>query len=218
MPRENTSRYAVLGMLTRGPRTGYDIRREIGLSVRHFWSESYGQVYPGLKELVRDGLATVEAAGGDGRPERKLYTLTDAGLAELRRWLGKPVVPQPSRNELLLKLFFGRYADPDQLVAVVERARARQADAIAEYEAIVARLHASADAFTPSDLRDRLFTLRYGMVVGEAALRWLDETLAALRAGDGSTGDGGDATAAAVVDRTCRAGGQSPANADDREE
>jgi len=96
MARENTSRYAVLGMLTRGPRTGYDIRREIYGSVRHFWSESYGQVYPVLHQLVQDGLATVVVEPGVGRPERRVYRLAETGWAELRRWLVQPVAPSTS--------------------------------------------------------------------------------------------------------------------------
>ncbi len=52
MARQNTSKYAVLGMLSIGPMSGYDIKKLIGETVGHVWSESYGQVYPALRELV----------------------------------------------------------------------------------------------------------------------------------------------------------------------
>jgi PadR family transcriptional regulator, regulatory protein AphA len=186
MARENTSRYAVLGMLTAGPRTGYDIRREIHGSVRHFWSESYGQVYPVLHQLVEEGLATMTVEPGAGRPDRKVYSLTSAGWKELRRWLLQPVAPQPSRNELLLKLFFGRHVPAAELARVVEAFRDRWVADVAAWGEIEDHLR-SGDPSGMDDLdrRDRLFTLRYGRLIGEATVRWADEVLAALSGADG---------------------------------
>ena len=186
MARENTSRYAVLGMLTSGPRTGYDIRREIHGSVRHFWSESYGQVYPVLHQLVRDGLATVVVEPGVGRPDRKIYRLTEAGWDELRRWLVQPVTPQPSRNELLLKLFFGRHVPAAGLTRVVQAFRDRWADNVAAWGTIEDHLRSGEPPeMNDLDRRDRLFTLRYGRLIGEATINWADEVLAALHGDDG---------------------------------
>ncbi len=178
MARENTSRYAVLGMLTHGAQTGYDLKRAIGGSVRHFWSESYGQVYPTLKELVNEGLATVVVESGNIRPDRKVYTVTDAGIEELRHWLVKPVELQPSRNELLLKLFFGRYVPAQELVEVVSKFRERWVEDVAEWADIQDRLRDNME--NDLDLRNRLFTLEYGRIVGEATIHWADEVIAAL--------------------------------------
>ena len=177
------SRYAVLGMLTGGPRSGYDIRREIGTSVRHFWSESYGQVYPVLHDLVRNGLATVAVEPGGG-PNRKVYTLTGAGIAELRDWLARPVEPQPSRNELLLKLFFGRFIPDADLLRVVQDVRDRWVTDMVEWAEIAARMRSkdAEAAQVDPDRRDRLRTLRYGQLVGEATVRWADEIIAELTA------------------------------------
>lgn len=71
MARENTTRYAILGMLAHSAFTGYELKQEVAKSVSHFWSESYGQVYPVLRALVRDGLATVSVEHGEGRPDRR---------------------------------------------------------------------------------------------------------------------------------------------------
>lgn len=181
MARQQTSRYAVLGMLTHGPRSGYDIKREIGASVRHFWSESYGQVYPVLRELVAEGLATLEIEFTDGRPPRKVYTITEAGLAEFQQWLAQPVVPQPSRNELLLKLFFGRHIPADALVNVVREVRDRWAADVAEWVDIADHVRADT-TLSALDARDRLFTLEYGRMIGEATIQWADKVIAALQA------------------------------------
>ncbi|PYI52519.1 PadR family transcriptional regulator [Paenibacillus flagellatus] len=56
--RTNKSYYALLGLLAFGPHSGYDVKRRIEQQLSHFWSESYGQIYPNLKKLVEEGLAT----------------------------------------------------------------------------------------------------------------------------------------------------------------
>jgi DNA-binding PadR family transcriptional regulator len=81
------SRYAVLGMLSMGLKTGYAMKKHVEGNLGHFWSESYGQIYPVLRQLVADGLATCKEERRPGKPRRNLYTLTRAGWKELRAWL-----------------------------------------------------------------------------------------------------------------------------------
>jgi PadR family transcriptional regulator AphA len=90
-------------MLKSGPRTGYDLRREINAGICPFWSESYEQVYPTLHELVREGLASVSVEPGSGGSDRKVYRLREAGRDELRHSLTRPGAPQSTRNKLLLR-------------------------------------------------------------------------------------------------------------------
>ena len=71
MPRENKTKYAVLGLLAYAPLSGYDIRRIYAQSLGNFWSESYGHIYPILKRLKAEGLATRgDASGGQAQPQR----------------------------------------------------------------------------------------------------------------------------------------------------
>ena len=79
MPRENKTKYAVLGLLAYAPLSGYDIRRIYAQSLGNFWSESYGHIYPILKRLEDEGLATREVQRQTGKPDRNVYTITDAG-------------------------------------------------------------------------------------------------------------------------------------------
>ena len=98
---------ALLGLLSLGPMSGYDIRQLIPRSIGHFWSESYGQIYPGLKRLAAAGLVAKKTERKKGSPDRHVYSLTADGREQLRRWLKLPVAEEVPRNELLLKLFFG---------------------------------------------------------------------------------------------------------------
>ena len=117
MAKENKSRYAVLGMLSLRPMSGYDLKKYIELGTSNFWSESYGQIYPMLKQLAEEGLTSSHVEKREGRPERHVYTLTDKGWDALRHWLTEPVESQLARNELLLKLFFGCDTPPRLEVA-----------------------------------------------------------------------------------------------------
>jgi PadR family transcriptional regulator AphA len=97
--KENKSKYALLGILSMCPGSGYDIKKFMEQSTSNFWSESYGQIYPILKQLVEAGLATSHTEKQEGRPERYVYTLTDKGHEELRRWLTEPIEHTVERNE-----------------------------------------------------------------------------------------------------------------------
>jgi len=101
--------FAILGILTHGPQSGYDIKKHIGQSIGYFWQESYGQLYPALKTLVEQEYATMQVEKNDGKPDKKVYQITDRGKTALKAWLEKPIESMPKvRHELLLKLFFGK--------------------------------------------------------------------------------------------------------------
>ena len=79
MAKENKSKYAVLGVLSICPGSGYDIKKFMEQSTSNFWNESYGQIYPILKQLVEEGLAASHAEKQEGKPEKYIYTLTEQG-------------------------------------------------------------------------------------------------------------------------------------------
>lgn len=178
MSRINKSQYAVLGILGMGPRSGYDIKKLTDLSTRHFWAENYGNLYPTLKRLEQDGLVTVERQAGDGKPDRKVYTVTDAGREVLQGWLEAPVEAAPPRNELLLKLFLGRQAAPDVSAAHLERFRAAQEELVATFGGVERWLETE-QADDPN-LPYWLMTLSYGRHQAEALRRWSEESLETL--------------------------------------
>ena len=66
--REVKSKYAILGMLSISPMSGYDIKKEVETSISNFWTESYGQIYPVLKSLIAEKFVTksVESEAGKG--------------------------------------------------------------------------------------------------------------------------------------------------------
>ena len=160
------------------PMSGYDVKKTIEGSVGNFWSESYGQIYPMLKGLVAEGLATSSSESGDGGRERTVYALTDAGREELGRWLGMPVEYEVGRVEILLKLFFGWQVSPEENRRKVREFRELHQGLLRKYEAIEGSLKAE-HAGHPG-LPYWLMTVGYGRHVSRALTDWCEETLAAL--------------------------------------
>ncbi len=182
--RRPTSRYALLGMLSLGPGSGYDLKKRIDGSIAHFWSESYGQIYPHLARLVDEGLAERRSERQAGRPDRQVYSLTPAGREELARWLQLPARVEPFRSELLLKLFLGAAVPPAESLAQVRRYRERQERLLESYAAVGRRLRASHRG--APGLPYWLATLAYGQRRAAALRDWCDETLRNLARAAGS--------------------------------
>jgi len=178
MSERKSSEYAILGLLSLRPMSGYDIRKTVQGSIRHFWSESYGQIYPALKRL--EALKLVERARGarKGRAGRQVYALTRPGRRELQEWLTRQPQMQPFRNELLLKLFFGRLVPREACQEHLRHFRQRQEDFLRTYGQVERRLHAEHEGHP--DLPFWMMTLSYGVRQARALRDWCDETLAAL--------------------------------------
>jgi DNA-binding PadR family transcriptional regulator len=97
--------WAVLGLLSRGPRCGYDIKAAVDRTIRHFWAASYGQIYPELRRLEAAGwIEGVDSSRG--ARARRLYAITTTGRRELRSWLAGTETRIELRDESLLRLFF----------------------------------------------------------------------------------------------------------------
>ena len=168
---------SLLGVLSVGPMSGYEMRQMMERSTANFWSESFGQIYPALKTMVAEGLVTVEEVRGGVRA-KKIYKLTEAGERRLRRWLGVEARPQVIRNELLLKVFFGDRAERGVVAAQVAAERERQAENLERYEAELRRMETE-HARHPAMPYWRM-TVRYGMAEAGALMVWCDETIAEL--------------------------------------
>jgi DNA-binding PadR family transcriptional regulator len=180
MAKENKSKYALLGILSICPGSGYDIKKFMEQSTSNFWNESYGQIYPILKQLVEEGLATSHTEKQKGNPERYVYTLTDKGLEELRHWLTEPIEHMVERNELLLKMFFGRQSTIADNIEHVKQFQLLQEQLLDKYGGI--EVYLKANCANNAELCYSLITVRYGILRCQALLNWCGETIDTLSA------------------------------------
>ncbi|HEX7926246.1 MAG TPA: PadR family transcriptional regulator [bacterium] len=179
MSRVNKSQYALLGMLTLGPMSGYDMKKLFDGSLANFWTESYGQIYPILKRLVSQGWATLKEEPQAGKPDKKVYAITAKGRTALQKWLEEPTEAPGFRLEVLLKLFFGPEVPMDVNRRQVQAFRQLALERLESYRGIEAGLKAdkSGHAGTPY----WLITLDYGRTYHEGVVQWCDRTLKRLK-------------------------------------
>lgn len=101
------TRHVLLGLLDIKPMSGYDIRRNLRISLDSLWAASYGQIYPALHKLADEGLIRpVQEATGSR--ERIVYHLTPAGQQVFRDWLLEPVEYLATRDPFK---FWASYLD-----------------------------------------------------------------------------------------------------------
>jgi PadR family transcriptional regulator, regulatory protein AphA len=179
--RPNQSMFAMLGLLSIRPMTGYELRKLSEESIQHFWRESFGQIYPSLRALEVQGMVTRTEEMGEvrGRPARQVYALTDGGREALRTWVAVPARPEVPRNELLLKLFFGRQVPAEVNLRQIAERRRICVEELEGYKAIEKRIRAAYQGCP--DLPFWLLTLNYGKQYTEAEIAWCDEAQEILK-------------------------------------
>lgn len=173
MPRSDQSQTAILGALSIMPMTGYALREEIKDTLGHFWSESFGQIYPALAELEKNGLVKRQEGQHAGR-----FGVTDAGIARLRELLSEPPQATKPRNGLMLRLFFGSQLGPQACQELVLDAREQAEAALARME--TARSQVSDDPNLAQAAPYVLLTISAGEHSARATIAWADEALAQL--------------------------------------
>jgi len=138
-------RHALLGLLADTPQNGYDLTKRFEQTLsEHAWSAGHSQIYPELKRMTADGLVEVVDEGSRGS---KVYGVTDAGRAELRRWMFSPLGETPPRNEFVLRLFMLSSLDlADVRVLAEQMASASDEEAVGVTHAIK-----EIEAATPPD-------------------------------------------------------------------
>jgi len=114
-------KYAILGFLSWRPLTGYDLKKMFSDSTFIYWSGNNNQIYKTLVQLHRDELVTIEVQHQEKNPSRKIYTITQKGLFELRNWvLSPPELPQ-YKNSFLIKLAWADQLEPSELDTLLKK-------------------------------------------------------------------------------------------------
>lgn len=178
MSKKNHTRIALLGLLTTGCQTGYEIKQMIDNSLNHFWKQSYGQIYPNLKRLVEEELATVTSTAQEGKPDKKEYQITQKGKKELKAWLSAPADLPSENNEMLLKVFFSRHLNPTLTVTNLENYLGNLEEKRQTYLSIEEMI--SSCEPNHEDAIYWLFTLDYGKRTVSAAIEWCKDTIKIL--------------------------------------
>jgi DNA-binding PadR family transcriptional regulator len=170
--------YLILAFLHRGPTTAYELKKKVSSSVSFFWDAAHSQIYQQAKRLLRDGY--IEEAAERGSRNRRPLGLTDHGRQALELWLGEPAPLWRLSDESLIKVFFGGLTGAEQTVAMLRDQLDQHRERLAEYEAIRMMLEATDQCDSPVY---ELFTVRLGIAVEKAWVRWVRQTIQELGSG-----------------------------------
>ncbi|PRX43992.1 PadR family transcriptional regulator [Prauserella shujinwangii] len=141
-------RHAVLAALLDGEYSGYQLAKVFDVGVANFWYAAPQQLYGELAKLERDGLITGRQVIQRHRPNKRLFTLTGAGVAELERFASAPAKPLVLRDDLAVKVHAVDHVDPEPVLAQLAERASTAAAKLALYERTLRELRQDTDEET----------------------------------------------------------------------
>ncbi|WP_344488218.1 PadR family transcriptional regulator [Nonomuraea monospora] len=160
-------RHAVLGLLSEGPASGYDLMKTFDVSLANVWPATQSQLYSELGKLAEAGLVSVVAEGPRGRKE---YAITEEGLAELRRWVTDVEPTKVMRSDMLLRVFFLAQVSPEQAREYLRRKADEAVESLEHLKSIREFVESGTDNLS---VYGRL-AMEYGLRLAAAQKEWAD--------------------------------------------
>lgn len=182
--------HAMLSLLMDKPQSGYDLAKNFSESISFFWKATHQQIYRELAKLEEQNLVTVETIEQDGRPDKKLYSITEAGRTLLAAWLLQPGEVMPIKEDLLVKLWASDLASGSSLMdshktvtalrQEFDRHRQLHAEKLATYNQIEQKYYQNAAQASCGQQSYRYLVLRRGIRYEQDYIAWCDEVLTQL--------------------------------------
>ena len=159
----------LLGLLETGSTHGYDLKRAHDELFRSERPLAYGQVYATLARLLKHGLVSVEGSEAGEGPDRKRYTITDAGVSDVDEWLRTPERPAEYLQNTLYTKVLVALMSHRSAAEILDAQRAEHLIAMREYTR----------RKQTGDLADQLIC-DHALFHLEADLKWLEITASRL--------------------------------------
>ncbi len=176
--------YVILGTLNYAPMTGYELKQFMDSSTNHFWHAKQSQIYRTLKKLEEQVWVISQVEAQESRPDRRLYTITPAGHDTLQKWLAQPIIDiEPTKSIILLKLFFSASLGKEIILTQLRLQRTLHQQLAQEYTDESKTLIAQTAVEMPQLAKDTLLwdsTRRFGELLEEMIITWLDETISRI--------------------------------------
>jgi PadR family transcriptional regulator AphA len=178
---------AILQLLSREASSGYDLKKRFSESVGRGWHAYDTQIYRELKTLEALELVSGERVKGGAGPQRRVYTITDDGLAALRAWLASPVDITKIKNEFVLRIWTADLFPPGELERMLLLIQDQLESTLAREVAVRDRL---VDQFGPPEVTDdesafgRMLCVEHDIAVARTRLLWVERALTVARIRD----------------------------------
>lgn len=170
-----TTSYAVLGILSIHPMSGYELAQAAERSIANFWPVSRSQVYSELARLEELGLIAGTDVAQERVPDKRVFEITDDGDAAFAAWIGEPgYEPMRMRLGFCLKTFFGHHMPRETMIENLQRFRKENEERVAYLSRIVEMLGVLPEAaFTRA-------TAELGLRIARTSAQWAEEVLTDL--------------------------------------
>lgn len=173
--------YIVLGILSRPEAeaglSGYDIHKWAEGLRFFYWSPAQSQIYGELRRLAKLAYVTSEKVPQEGKPDKRVYQITDHGRAAFQEWVNhQPIEPTVMKHAMILRLFFGHAAEPAHLIEQLQAFVTHTKEALGQL-AIVEEY-----ADSQPDMAYQALVVEWGLRYYETELATAEQMLAKLNA------------------------------------
>ncbi len=179
--------YAILGLLTYRPLTGYGLKKIFDKSISHVWTASLSQIYRELSALEKKGYVRSSIKKQEDRPDKKIYTITEEGKDAFQEWLKNfsGTFSSPKRDEFMLKIFFGSKLEKEQLITEFKQFISQKREHLKLLKEIRKNVGKYRSEFA-IDVPEKEeifwnFTLKRGIMTLETSIKWADECINELK-------------------------------------
>ena len=174
-------KHGILGLLNYGDMTGYDIMRVFKDSLSFFWTAQTSQIYRELQTLKKNGLVTDEDVSQKGKPDKKVFSITEMGKEELNRWLLEENTGFETRSPLLMKTFFRGERSIDENIAFFKQVQ-KDSEGIISDEQITSKNVAMYEQIiqNPQKALYWKMTMEYGVMYTKMLQEWTNKCISEL--------------------------------------
>ncbi|MDA3642646.1 PadR family transcriptional regulator [Saccharopolyspora indica] len=182
-------RHAVLAALLDGELSGYQLAKAFDAGMANFWHALPQQLYSELAKLEREGLVAGREVVQETRPNKRLFTVTEAGFAELHRFAGAPSKPSFIRDDLMVKVAAADSIEAAELIGQLEERAAIATAKIELFEALLRKMRGELDEAEFLARGGRIgpyLTCLRGRQFEQGNLDWCIRAASVLRAREGA--------------------------------
>ncbi|MDO9380948.1 MAG: PadR family transcriptional regulator [Nocardioidaceae bacterium] len=169
--------HAILVSLAEQPASGYDLTRRFDRSIGLFWRATHQQVYRTLARMEADGLVASTAVEQQGRPDKKVFAIADAGRDALTSWVDAPSAVEQTRSDLAVRVRGLHHGDASAVLDDVRRHLVAHRERLEGFRRSSERHYPDPGALAPEDVGPYL-VLRGGIRTEEAVVAWCEEIIA----------------------------------------
>ena len=183
-------RYALLSLLLDGSASGYDLAKRFDASVANFWHALPQQLYQELNRMEDDGLVHGEVVVQAARPDKRVFSVTPAGLADLSAWIDEPADLRSLKEELLVKIYGADLKTPAQIADILTRSIEPHAEKLATYESLARLLLAGrkeAEYLRTTRRIGPYLTLKRGIMYERGNIAWANWAITAMASRRGAS-------------------------------